>query len=152
MTVLSFVGWLYPTDFQGLQWCLLKEGEVVPCILAMETHRGSPKSLEIQRTNDLFHSRQRKRRPPSVAESEVANATLIKLQRKLEAQGEPLHLLRLASWFWMLILQTKSCYHLYNKDGYFAITAMVICHYDTLKIIKLVRQKQCASCIVLQLC
>lgn len=66
---------------------MLKEDEVVACILAMEAHRGRPKSLELQRTDDPFHSRQRKRRPPSVAETEVANAALIKLQRKLEAQG-----------------------------------------------------------------
>lgn len=54
----------------------------------MEAHRGQPKSQDIQRTDDLFRSRQRKRRPPTAAETEVANATLIKLQRKLEAQGE----------------------------------------------------------------
>ncbi|XP_058248969.1 bromodomain adjacent to zinc finger domain protein 2B isoform X3 [Hemibagrus wyckioides] len=71
---------------EGLQWCLLKEDEVVPCILAMETHRGRPKSLELQRTDDPFHSHQRKRRPTSLGDTDVANATLIKLQRKLEAQ------------------------------------------------------------------
>ncbi|KAM9486251.1 bromodomain adjacent to zinc finger domain protein 2B isoform 2-T3 [Clarias gariepinus] len=71
---------------EGLQWCLLKEDEVIPCILAMEAHRGRPKSLELQCTDDPLHSRQRKRRPHSVGEAEVANAALIKLQRKLEAQ------------------------------------------------------------------
>ncbi|XP_047011907.1 bromodomain adjacent to zinc finger domain protein 2B isoform X9 [Ictalurus punctatus] len=71
---------------EGLQWCLLKEDEVVPCILAMEAHRGHPKSLELQRTDDAFRSHQRKRRPPSMGETDVANAALIKLQRKLEAQ------------------------------------------------------------------
>ncbi|KAF4087074.1 hypothetical protein AMELA_G00091360 [Ameiurus melas] len=70
---------------EGLQWCLLKEDEVVPCILAMEAHRGHPKSLELQRT-DAFHSHQRKRRPPCMGETDVANAALIKLQRKLESQ------------------------------------------------------------------
>ncbi|MCJ8732668.1 hypothetical protein PDJAM_G00213940 [Pangasius djambal] len=71
---------------EGLQWCLLKADEIVPCILAMEAHRGRPKSLELQRHDDPFLSHQRKRRPPSVGETEVANAALIKLQRKLEAQ------------------------------------------------------------------
>lgn len=54
----------------------------------MEAHRGRPKSLELQCTDDPLHSRQRKRRPHSVGEAEVANAALIKLQRKLEAQGK----------------------------------------------------------------
>ncbi|XP_060732644.1 bromodomain adjacent to zinc finger domain protein 2B isoform X6 [Tachysurus vachellii] len=71
---------------EGLQWCLLKEDEVVPYTLAMEAHRGRPKSLELRCTDDPFHSHQGKRRPPSVGETEAANATLIKLQRKLEAQ------------------------------------------------------------------
>ncbi|TSM68836.1 Bromodomain adjacent to zinc finger domain protein 2B [Bagarius yarrelli] len=70
---------------EGLQWCLLKEDEVVSCISAMDSHRGRPKSLELQPTDDAFHSRKRKR-PPSVSESEMANATLIKLQQKLVAQ------------------------------------------------------------------
>ncbi|KAI5621075.1 bromodomain adjacent to zinc finger domain protein 2B-like isoform X2, partial [Silurus asotus] len=71
---------------EGLQWCLLKEDEIDTCILAMETHKSRPKSLEHQRTNDSFHSYQRKRRAASVSESDVANAALLKLQRKLEAQ------------------------------------------------------------------
>lgn len=54
----------------------------------MEAHRGHPKSLELQRTDDAFRSHQRKRRPPSMGETDVANAALIKLQRKLEAQGK----------------------------------------------------------------
>lgn len=67
---------------------MLKEDEVVPFTLAMEAHRGHPKSLELRRTDDPFHSHERKRRPPSLGETEAANATLIKLQRKLEAQGK----------------------------------------------------------------
>ncbi|XP_060786081.1 bromodomain adjacent to zinc finger domain protein 2B isoform X3 [Neoarius graeffei] len=70
---------------EGLQWCLLKEDEVVACILAMEGHRGRSKSLQLQCTDDPFHSHHWKR-PPSVGETEMANAASIKLQRKLEAQ------------------------------------------------------------------
>lgn len=82
----GFLG-LCPANFQGLQWCLLKEDEVVACILAMEGHRGRSKSLQLQCTDDPFHSHHWKR-PPSVGETEMANAASIKLQRKLEAQGK----------------------------------------------------------------
>lgn len=79
---------LHHTHFQGSQWCLLKKDEVVSRIMAMEVHRGHPMSLEPQHTEVHFPSRQRKKRTPSLGETEAANATLIKLQRKLEAQGK----------------------------------------------------------------
>lgn len=74
--------------FQGLQWCLLKEEEVVPRILAMEGQRGRVKSLEFQSSDDPAHSHSRKRRSVNAHDAELVNAVDAKLLRRLEAQGK----------------------------------------------------------------
>lgn len=61
---------------QGLQWCLLKEEEVVPRILAIEGRRSRLKNL------DPAGSR-RKSRAPDETEADAE----VKLLRRLEAQG-----------------------------------------------------------------
>ncbi|XP_072541840.1 bromodomain adjacent to zinc finger domain protein 2B isoform X3 [Salminus brasiliensis] len=77
---------------EGLQWCLLKEDEVIPRILAMEGRRGRPKSLELQHPADAsggepLRSRHRKgRQAANLGEAEAASAADAKLLRRLEAQ------------------------------------------------------------------
>uniref|UniRef100_A0A671S2P2 Bromodomain adjacent to zinc finger domain protein 2B-like n=1 Tax=Sinocyclocheilus anshuiensis TaxID=1608454 RepID=A0A671S2P2_9TELE len=64
---------------QGLQWCLLKEEEVVPRILVMEGRRGHLKNL------DPALSR-RKSRAPDESEADAVSSSEAKLLRRLEAQ------------------------------------------------------------------
>ncbi|KAG2459178.1 BAZ2B protein, partial [Polypterus senegalus] len=71
---------------QGIQWALLKEEEIVPCIRAMEGRRGRPPNPERQRSTDGSRMRRRKGRPPNVGAFEFPSATDAKLIRKLEAQ------------------------------------------------------------------
>ncbi|XP_051786531.1 bromodomain adjacent to zinc finger domain protein 2B isoform X4 [Erpetoichthys calabaricus] len=71
---------------QGIQWALLKEDEIVPCIRAMEGRRGRPPNPERQRSTDGSRMRRRKGRPPNVGAFEFPSATDAKLIRKLEAQ------------------------------------------------------------------
>ncbi|XP_036423618.1 bromodomain adjacent to zinc finger domain protein 2B isoform X7 [Colossoma macropomum] len=76
---------------EGLQWCLLKDDEVIPRILAMEGRRGRPKNLEFQRPADAsggnpLGSRHRKIKTPNLGEAEAVSAADAKVLRRLEAQ------------------------------------------------------------------
>uniref|UniRef100_A0A672NV71 Bromodomain adjacent to zinc finger domain 2B n=1 Tax=Sinocyclocheilus grahami TaxID=75366 RepID=A0A672NV71_SINGR len=73
---------------QGLQWCLLKEEEVVPRILVMEGRRGRRKNLDAlgNRAADSARSR-RKARAPDEGEADALSTSEAKLLRRLEAQG-----------------------------------------------------------------
>ncbi|XP_041936036.1 bromodomain adjacent to zinc finger domain protein 2B isoform X4 [Alosa sapidissima] len=83
---------------QGLQWCLLKDEEVIPRLLAMEGRRGRPPNSErLQRPAEEGlgsgsgggsggGSRRRKGRPPNVGEADFPSPSEAKLLRKLEAQ------------------------------------------------------------------
>ncbi|KAM9036712.1 bromodomain adjacent to zinc finger domain protein 2B isoform X7 [Sarcophilus harrisii] len=73
---------------QGMQWCLLKEEEVIPRIRAMEGRRGRPPNPDRQRAREESRMRRRKGRPPNVGSSEFLENTDAKLLRKLQAQGE----------------------------------------------------------------
>lgn len=77
--------------FQGLQWSLLKEEEVIPRILAMEGRRGRPPNSERQLAGEgAKGNRRRKGRPPNVGDPlapEGPSPSQVKLLRKLEAQG-----------------------------------------------------------------
>ncbi|XP_051760711.1 bromodomain adjacent to zinc finger domain protein 2B isoform X8 [Ctenopharyngodon idella] len=72
---------------QGLQWCLLKEEEVIPRILAIEGRRGRLKNLDplSSPAGDPARSR-RKGRAPDESEADVLSTSEAKLLRKLEAQ------------------------------------------------------------------
>ncbi|XP_074072004.1 bromodomain adjacent to zinc finger domain protein 2B isoform X16 [Macrotis lagotis] len=71
---------------QGMQWCLLKEEEVIPRIRAMEGRRGRPPNPDRQRAREESRMRRRKGRPPNVGSSEFLDNTDAKLLRKLQAQ------------------------------------------------------------------
>eukprot|EP00076_Gallus_gallus_P042360 XP_025007898.1 bromodomain adjacent to zinc finger domain protein 2B isoform X17 [Gallus gallus] len=71
---------------QGVQWCLLKEEEVVPCIRAMEGRRGRPPNPDRQHSREESRMRRRKGRPPNVGSTEFLDSTDAKLLRKLQAQ------------------------------------------------------------------
>ncbi|XP_064011552.1 bromodomain adjacent to zinc finger domain protein 2B isoform X5 [Pogoniulus pusillus] len=71
---------------QGMQWCLLKEEEVIPRIRAMEGRRGRPPNPDRQHTREESRVRRRKGRPPNVGSSEFLDSTDAKLLRKLQAQ------------------------------------------------------------------
>ncbi|XP_065606900.1 bromodomain adjacent to zinc finger domain protein 2B isoform X13 [Cyrtonyx montezumae] len=71
---------------QGMQWCLLKEEEVVPCITAMEGRRGRPPNPDRQHSREESRTRRRKGRPPNVGSTEFLDSTAAKLLRKLQAQ------------------------------------------------------------------
>ncbi|XP_042303068.1 bromodomain adjacent to zinc finger domain protein 2B isoform X7 [Sceloporus undulatus] len=71
---------------QGMQWCLLKEEEVLPRIRAMEGRRGRPPNLDRQRAKEESKMRRRKGRPPNVGSTEFLDHTDAKLLRKLQAQ------------------------------------------------------------------
>uniref|UniRef100_A0A673NKQ0 Bromodomain adjacent to zinc finger domain protein 2B-like n=1 Tax=Sinocyclocheilus rhinocerous TaxID=307959 RepID=A0A673NKQ0_9TELE len=77
----------YPDVIKGLQWCLLKEEEVVPRILAMEGRRGRLKNLDAlgNRAADSARSR-RKARAPDEGEADALSTSEAKLLRRLEAQ------------------------------------------------------------------
>ncbi|XP_062972578.1 bromodomain adjacent to zinc finger domain protein 2B isoform X2 [Elgaria multicarinata webbii] len=71
---------------QGMQWCLLKEEEVLPRIRAMEGRRGRPPNPDRQRAKEESKMRRRKGRPPNVGSTEFLDNTDAKLLRKLQAQ------------------------------------------------------------------
>ncbi|XP_059560300.1 bromodomain adjacent to zinc finger domain protein 2B isoform X8 [Myotis daubentonii] len=71
---------------QGMQWCLLKEEDVIPRIRAMEGRRGRPPNPERQRAREESRMRRRKGRPPNVGGAEFLDNTDAKLLRKLQAQ------------------------------------------------------------------
>ncbi|XP_031446718.1 bromodomain adjacent to zinc finger domain protein 2B isoform X12 [Phasianus colchicus] len=71
---------------QGVQWCLLKEEEVIPCIRAMEGRRGRPPNPDRQHSREESRMRRRKGRPPNVGSTEFLDNTDAKLLRKLQAQ------------------------------------------------------------------
>ncbi|XP_044274014.1 bromodomain adjacent to zinc finger domain protein 2B isoform X9 [Varanus komodoensis] len=76
----------YPEVVKGMQWCLLKEEEVLPCIRAMEGRRGRPPNPDRQRAKEESKMRRRKGRPPNVGSTEFLDNTDAKLLRKLQAQ------------------------------------------------------------------
>ncbi|XP_058520520.1 bromodomain adjacent to zinc finger domain protein 2B isoform X11 [Ochotona princeps] len=71
---------------QGMQWCLLKEEDVIPRIRAMESRRGRPPNPERQRAREESRLKRRKGRPPNVGNAEFLENTDAKLLRKLQAQ------------------------------------------------------------------
>ncbi|KAM5268255.1 bromodomain adjacent to zinc finger domain protein 2B isoform 31-T46 [Hipposideros larvatus] len=71
---------------QGMQWCLLKEEDVIPRIRAMESRRGRPPNPDRQRAREESRMRRRKGRPPNVGSAEFLDNTDAKLLRKLQAQ------------------------------------------------------------------
>lgn len=73
---------------KGVQWCLLKEEEVIPRIRAMEGRRGRPPNLDRQHSREESRMRRRKGRPPNVGSTEFLDNTDAKLLRKLQAQGK----------------------------------------------------------------
>ncbi|XP_014746107.1 PREDICTED: bromodomain adjacent to zinc finger domain protein 2B isoform X10 [Sturnus vulgaris] len=76
----------YPEVVKGVQWCLLKEEEVIPRIRAMEGRRGRPPNPERQQCREEPRSRRRKGRPPNVGSGELLDSADTKLLRKLQAQ------------------------------------------------------------------
>uniref|UniRef100_A0A8C3QS20 Bromodomain adjacent to zinc finger domain protein 2B n=1 Tax=Cyanoderma ruficeps TaxID=181631 RepID=A0A8C3QS20_9PASS len=76
----------YPDVVKGVQWCLLKEEEVVPRIRAMEGRRGRPPNAERQHSREEPRGRRRKGRPPNVGSGEFLDSADTKLLRKLQAQ------------------------------------------------------------------
>ncbi|XP_061464684.1 bromodomain adjacent to zinc finger domain protein 2B isoform X10 [Rhineura floridana] len=76
----------YPDVVKGMQWCLLKEEEVLPRIRAMEGRRGRPPNPDRQRAKEESKMRRRKGRPPNVGSTEFLDNTDAKLLRKLQAQ------------------------------------------------------------------
>uniref|UniRef100_A0A8C3U6I6 Bromodomain adjacent to zinc finger domain protein 2B n=1 Tax=Catharus ustulatus TaxID=91951 RepID=A0A8C3U6I6_CATUS len=76
----------YPEVVKGVQWCLLKEEEVIPRIRAMEGRRGRPPNPDRQHSREELRSRRRKGRPPNVGSGEFLDNTDTKLLRKLQAQ------------------------------------------------------------------
>ncbi|NXI40574.1 BAZ2B protein, partial [Galbula dea] len=76
----------YPEVVKGVQWCLLKEEEVIPRIRAMEGRRGRPPNLDRQHSREESRMRRRKGRPPNVGSTEFLDNADAKLLRKLQAQ------------------------------------------------------------------
>ncbi|XP_047909973.1 bromodomain adjacent to zinc finger domain protein 2B isoform X13 [Anser cygnoides] len=76
----------YPEVVKGVQWCLLKEEEVIPRIRAMEGRRGRPPNPDRQHSREESRMRRRKGRPPNVGGTEFLDNTDAKLLRKLQAQ------------------------------------------------------------------
>uniref|UniRef100_A0A8C9I674 Bromodomain adjacent to zinc finger domain 2B n=1 Tax=Piliocolobus tephrosceles TaxID=591936 RepID=A0A8C9I674_9PRIM len=76
----------YPEVIKGMQWCLLKEEDVIPRIRAMEGRRGRPPNPDRQRAREESRMRRRKGRPPNVGNAEFLDNTDAKLLRKLQAQ------------------------------------------------------------------
>ncbi|KAM6200662.1 bromodomain adjacent to zinc finger domain protein 2B isoform 5-T5 [Sarcoramphus papa] len=76
----------YPEVVKGVQWCLLKEEEVIPRIRAMEGRRGRPPNPDRQHSREESRMRRRKGRPPNVGSTEFLDNTDAKLLRKLQAQ------------------------------------------------------------------
>ncbi|NXM31054.1 BAZ2B protein, partial [Oxyruncus cristatus] len=76
----------YPEVVKGMQWCLLKEEEVIPRIRAMEGRRGRPPNPDRQHSREESRTRRRKGRPPNVGSTEFLDNADAKLLRKLQAQ------------------------------------------------------------------
>ncbi|XP_071291672.1 bromodomain adjacent to zinc finger domain protein 2B isoform X10 [Agelaius tricolor] len=76
----------YPEVVKGVQWCLLKEEEVLPRIRAMEGRRGRPPNPDRQHSREESRARRRKGRPPNVGSGEFLDNADTKLLRKLQAQ------------------------------------------------------------------
>ncbi|KFW80376.1 Bromodomain adjacent to zinc finger domain protein 2B, partial [Manacus vitellinus] len=76
----------YPEVVKGVQWCLLKEEEVIPRIRAMEGRRGRPPNPDRQHSREESRTRRRKGRPPNVGSTEFLDSADAKLLRKLQAQ------------------------------------------------------------------
>ncbi|NXI94793.1 BAZ2B protein, partial [Psophia crepitans] len=76
----------YPEVVKGVQWCLLKEEEVIPRIRAMEGRRGRPPNPDRQHSREDSRMRRRKGRPPNIGSTEFLDNTDAKLLRKLQAQ------------------------------------------------------------------
>ncbi|NXO02193.1 BAZ2B protein, partial [Rhinopomastus cyanomelas] len=76
----------YPEVVKGVQWCLLKEEEVIPRIRAMEGRRGRPPNADRPHSREESRTRRRKGRPPNVGGTEFLDSTDTKLLRKLQAQ------------------------------------------------------------------
>ncbi|XP_069717839.1 bromodomain adjacent to zinc finger domain protein 2B isoform X11 [Phaenicophaeus curvirostris] len=76
----------YPEVVKGVQWCLLKEEEVIPRIRAMEGRRGRPPNPDRQHSREESRVRRRKGRPPNVGSTEFLDNSDAKLLRKLQAQ------------------------------------------------------------------
>ncbi|XP_075367486.1 bromodomain adjacent to zinc finger domain protein 2B isoform X6 [Mycteria americana] len=76
----------YPEVVKGVQWCLLKEEEVIPRIRAMEGRRGRPPNPDRQHSREESRMRRRKGRPPNVGSTEFLDNSDAKLLRKLQAQ------------------------------------------------------------------
>ncbi|XP_068051117.1 bromodomain adjacent to zinc finger domain protein 2B isoform X13 [Anomalospiza imberbis] len=76
----------YPEVVKGVQWCLLKEEEVIPRIRAMEGRRGRPPNPDRQHSREESRTRRRKGRPPNVGSGEFLDNADTKLLRKLQAQ------------------------------------------------------------------
>ncbi|NXG22732.1 BAZ2B protein, partial [Grallaria varia] len=76
----------YPEVVKGVQWCLLKEEEVIPRIRAMEGRRGRPPNPDRQHSREESRTRRRKGRPPNVGNAEFLENADAKLLRKLQAQ------------------------------------------------------------------
>ncbi|XP_051867496.1 bromodomain adjacent to zinc finger domain protein 2B isoform X4 [Pristis pectinata] len=72
---------------QGMQWCRLKNEEIIPKIKAMEGRRGRPPNPEKQRARDESKMKRRKGRPPNIARPDLQKNCDAKLLRKLEAQA-----------------------------------------------------------------
>ncbi|XP_018408650.1 PREDICTED: bromodomain adjacent to zinc finger domain protein 2B isoform X2 [Nanorana parkeri] len=71
---------------QGMQWCLLKEEEIVPRIRSLEGRRGRPPNPERQLAREESRMRRRKGRPPNVGGTDFVVTEGAKLLRKLQAQ------------------------------------------------------------------
>ncbi|CAO2597352.1 Bromodomain adjacent to zinc finger domain protein 2B [Lemmus lemmus] len=76
----------YPDVIKGMQWCLLKEEDVIPRIRAMEGRRGRPPNPDRPRAREESRMKRRKGRPPNVGSAEFLDSTDAKLLRKLQAQ------------------------------------------------------------------
>ncbi|XP_051666339.1 bromodomain adjacent to zinc finger domain protein 2B isoform X8 [Manacus candei] len=76
----------YPEVVKGVQWCLLKEEEVIPRIRAMEGRRGRPPNPDRQHSREESRTRRRKGRPPNIGSTEFLDNADAKLLRKLQAQ------------------------------------------------------------------
>ncbi|XP_055456943.1 bromodomain adjacent to zinc finger domain protein 2B isoform X4 [Psammomys obesus] len=76
----------YPEVIKGMQWCLLKEEDVIPRIRAVDGRRGRPPNPDRPRAREESRMKRRKGRPPNVGSAEFLDNTDAKLLRKLQAQ------------------------------------------------------------------
>ncbi|XP_076784918.1 bromodomain adjacent to zinc finger domain protein 2B isoform X5 [Arvicanthis niloticus] len=75
-----------PDMIKGMQWCLLKEEDVIPRIRAIDGRRGRPANPDRPRAREESRMKRRKGRPPNVGSAEFLDNTDAKLLRKLQAQ------------------------------------------------------------------